>query len=67
MKKVIFLLGLFFLGGIAFESSAKVLTPKKTYTSFDKGRRTKSGRYKKKKGFMWGLFRGKNQCDCPKH
>ena len=32
-----------------------------------KGRRKKSGKYKKKKGFMWGLFKGKNQCDCPKH
>jgi hypothetical protein len=32
-----------------------------------KGRRKKSGSYRKKKGFMWGLFKGKNQCDCPKH
>ena len=32
-----------------------------------KGRRKKSGAYKKKKGFLWGLFKGKNQCDCPKH
>ncbi len=32
-----------------------------------KGRRKKSGKYKKKKGFMWGLFKGKDQCDCPKH
>jgi hypothetical protein len=31
------------------------------------GRRKKSGTYRKKKGFMWGLFRGKSQCDCPKH
>ena len=32
-----------------------------------KGRRKKNGSYRKKKGFMWGLFKGKNQCDCPKH
>lgn len=32
-----------------------------------KGRKNKSGKYKKKKGFMWGLFKGKGQCDCPKH
>ncbi|AFK03266.1 hypothetical protein Emtol_2128 [Emticicia oligotrophica DSM 17448] len=31
------------------------------------GRRKKNGSYRKKKGFMWGLFKGKNQCDCPKH
>jgi hypothetical protein len=29
----------------------------------DKGRKNKSGRYKKKKG----LFKRKNGCDCPKH
>jgi hypothetical protein len=31
------------------------------------GRRKKSGTYRKKKGFMWGIFKGKSQCDCPKH
>ena len=31
------------------------------------GRKNKSGSYRKKKGFMWGIFRGKSQCDCPKH
>jgi hypothetical protein len=35
--------------------------------TFGGGRRGKSGRYRKKKGFMWGLFKGKSQCDCPKH
>jgi hypothetical protein len=30
---------------------------------FKKGKRTKSGAYKKKRG----LFRKKNGCDCPKH
>ena len=34
---------------------------------FGKGKKNKSGRYRKKKGFMWGLFKGRNQCDCPKH
>lgn len=23
--------------------------------------------YRKKKGFLWGLFRKKSNCDCPKH
>jgi hypothetical protein len=31
------------------------------------GRRKKNGAYRKKKGFMWGIFKGKSQCDCPKH
>ena len=31
------------------------------------GRKTKDGRYKRKKGFMWGLFKKKSACDCPKH
>lgn len=33
----------------------------------NKGRRNKNGQYRKKKGFMWGIFKGKSQCDCPKH
>ncbi len=32
-----------------------------------KGRKTKDGRYKRKKGFMWGLFGKKKECDCPKN
>jgi hypothetical protein len=31
------------------------------------GRRKKNGSYRKKKGFLWGIFKGKSQCDCPKH
>lgn len=31
------------------------------------GRKNKSGSYRKKKGFMLGIFKGRNQCDCPKH
>ncbi len=31
------------------------------------GRRKKNGSFRKKKGFMWGIFKGKSQCDCPKH
>lgn len=32
-----------------------------------KGKKKKNGRYKKKKGFFKRIFKGKNQCDCPKH
>jgi hypothetical protein len=30
-------------------------------------KRKKARGYRKKKGFMWGLFRSKNACSCPKH
>ncbi|WP_128547294.1 hypothetical protein [Larkinella soli] len=30
-------------------------------------KRKKARGYRKKKGFMWGLFRKKNPCGCPNH
>ncbi len=39
----------------------------KSETLSQKGRKTKDGRYKRKKGFMWGLFKSKKECDCPKN
>jgi len=27
----------------------------------------KKKRNRQRKGFMWGLFRKRNACDCPKH
>lgn len=54
-------------------SEANAVTQNSSFTKSNteqvwrKGRRKKNGVYKKSKGFMWGLFRGKNQCDCPKH
>jgi hypothetical protein len=39
---------------------SKIIKPKQ------KGRKTKDGRFKRKKGFMWGLFKSKKECDCPK-
>ena len=38
----------------------------KTIKPKQKGRKTKDGRFKRKKGFMWGLFKSKKECDCPK-
>lgn len=32
-----------------------------------KGKIGKDGRYKRSKGFMWGLFKRKKECDCPEH
>ena len=70
MKKIVIL---FIIGLLAFmpELSQAATSDSKTTVSvkkeLGKGRRKKSGSYRKKKGFMWGLFKGKNQCDCPKH
>ncbi len=38
-----------------------------TATEKPPGRKAKDGRFRRKKGFMWGLFKGKSACDCPKH
>ena len=48
-------------------SDNKVISTTEIQKTNGGGRKNKSGSYRKKKGFMWGLFRGKNQCDCPKH
>ncbi len=43
-------------------------TTTQTHSEISKGgKKKKSGRYKKKKGFLGGIFKGKNDCDCPKH
>lgn len=70
MKKVA-ILGIVALLAITPEFSQAASIDTKTSVSvkkeLGKGRRKRNGSYKKKKGFMWGLFKGKNQCDCPKH
>lgn len=70
MKKIA-ILGIIGLLAITPEFSQAATIDTKTSVSvkkeLGKGRRKKSGSYKKKRGFMWGLFKGKNQCDCPKH
>jgi hypothetical protein len=43
-------------------------TEKNSYTQNTRrkpGKIGKDGRYRKKKGFMWGLFAKKKGCDCP--
>lgn len=69
MKKILILslLALALLPDSVQASEQKSANKTEIKENFGGGRRSKSGRYKKKKGFMWGLFRGKNQCDCPKH
>ncbi|WP_435357007.1 hypothetical protein [Emticicia sp. SJ17W-69] len=70
MKKIVILA---FVGMIALmpefvqASDNKVVSKSEIQKSVGGGRRNKNGSYRKKKGFMWGLFKGKNQCDCPKH
>lgn len=65
-KNIVFL---FFLCWTSSSSSFAMHTPEQTYTestyehTFRKGKKTKSGRYKKR----GGLFGKKNDCGCPKH
>ncbi len=65
------LLSFLLLGGISFANTNNTgsgLTSLKTSISnFQKGSKSKDGRYKRKKGFLWGLFKRKSACDCPKH
>ena len=48
-------------------SDYKIISLKESKEINGGGRRKKNGSYRKKKGFMWGIFKGKSQCDCPKH
>ncbi|MES2798187.1 MAG: hypothetical protein V4683_19620 [Bacteroidota bacterium] len=66
----------FFLGNgqnieskpIKFENQFSTISKNSSLAeTSQEGRKRKDGRYKRKKGFMWGLFRGKKECDCPKH
>lgn len=70
MKKIAILA---FLGMIALMPDFAQASNNKSFSKSEiqktngGGRKNKSGSYRKKKGFMWGIFRGKSQCDCPKH
>lgn len=67
MKKI-GIVGLFIVFMLPLEASVEAAT-KTTHESImlkpTEVLRKKKG-YRKKKGFMWGLFR-KNNCGCPKH
>ena len=70
MKKAALLtiLSIFFLMpdlSVASTVSTQHKTSKSSF--YDGGRKNKNGQYRRKKGFLWGLFKGKNACDCPKH
>ena len=70
MKKtaiLIFLGVLFLIPDSSQASDDKSFSKSEIQKSDGGGRKNKSGSYRKKKGFMWGIFKGKSQCDCPKH
>lgn len=70
MKKIAILLLIGILAVMPEFSQAsdyKTISIKESKEVNGGGRRKKSGTYRKKKGFMWGIFKGKSQCDCPKH
>ena len=70
MKKIICLL----LVGVLVQveaptAEAKVATKKATIeaASSEKFSLRKRKRNRQRKGFMWGLFRKRNACDCPRN
>jgi len=70
MKKIAIL---FLIGTLALTpefsqaSNYNIISLKESKEINGGGRRKKNGSYRKKKGFLWGIFKGKSQCDCPKH
>ncbi|MGV3559274.1 hypothetical protein [Larkinella arboricola] len=46
--------------------AAVVTSTQKELKSTLSFKRKKARGYRKKKGFMWGLFKKKNSCGCPK-
>lgn len=69
MKKIFLLM----LLGLMLElptAQAKAASMAKTTTieaASDAKTLRKKRRNRQRKGFMWGLFRKRNACDCPKH
>jgi cell division protein FtsL len=69
---VIFFVILLSVGAIHAKSYAEITNfqsaiKAKNLENNQNNQRIKDGRYKRKKGFMWGLFKKKSACDCPKH
>lgn len=69
MKKVVCLLLLGILIQVEAPTvEAKVATKKATIAAASENSSLrKRRRNRQRKGFMWGLFRKRNACDCPKH
>jgi hypothetical protein len=69
MKNIVLILFTLLLLGVA-ESPVSASVPAATETTVKAKQETifkrKRKGYRKKKGFMWGLFR-KNDCGCPNH
>ncbi|AWV99013.1 hypothetical protein [Arcticibacterium luteifluviistationis] len=71
IRKLSFILSFLFIVQFSFA------TPTISHTSNEsakievvvnkKGKRKKNGRYKKKRGLFKRIFKGKSNCDCPKH
>jgi hypothetical protein len=51
---------------VAFEPTATTTAKFETATNTNSLFGRRKG-YRKKRGFMWGLFKKKNSCNCPKH
>lgn len=68
MKKI-WLLGLTVSLLLPLEAPVEAAEMKSTQSELASApifKRKKARGYRKKKGFMWGLFKKKNSCGCPK-
>ena len=65
MKKILFLTVIFACFQVETEASNSVSHKKMTISETSTVSK-KVGKRRRKKGFLWGLFK-KNDCGCPKH
>lgn len=69
MKKIflLMLLGLMLELPTAQAKTASMAETTTIEAASDAKNLRKKRRNRQRKGFMWGLFRKRNACDCPKH
>ncbi|WP_265993339.1 hypothetical protein [Larkinella insperata] len=68
MKKLV-LLGITICLMLPLEAPVEAAVVKTSHSELkntESFKRKKARGYRKKKGFMWGLFKKKNSCGCPK-
>lgn len=65
MKKILFLTIIFACFQVEIEAANNISYKKTTISETSSVSKT-VGKRRRKKGFLWGLFK-KNDCGCPKH
>lgn len=67
IRKISFILSFLFIVQFSF-AAAPLSSPESVEVVVNKkGKRKKNGRYKKRRGLFKRIFKGKSNCDCPKH